>query len=443
MRRSAHQSTRRTYGPLEHGIAPNSINPDALQVHKTLRAAGFEAFLVGGCVRDLLLGLEPKDFDVSTSARPEEVHELFRRSRIVGRRFQIVHVRSGREIIEVSTFRGHHSPGFDSDPDSGEFSADESKVCADSGMLLRDNVFGSVEEDALRRDFTVNGLYYDPEERTVLDFSTGVEDLKARQLRVIGDPSTRFQEDPVRMLRAVRFAARLDFTIDPFAVAAIARSRELLLQVPPARMFDEVLKLLLTGRGESTFFLLEKHRLLELLFPPTLEALRADPAQRALLIAALRNGDARIAEERPVTPAFLFAALLWPPLARRMRELERAGATPLEALHRAAPESIAAQQKHSTIPRRFATPMREIWEMQHRLVARRQAARLAQHPRFRAAYDFLLLREQAGEQLDGAGEWWTRYQAGAAPAEPARAAPPPRTRRRRGGRRRSTPPDAS
>ena len=436
------RSGARRYGPREHGITPDLISTDALEVVRTLRRAGFESYLVGGCVRDLLLGHAPKDFDVSTSAHPDEVHALFRRSRIVGRRFQIVHVRSGREIIEVSTFRGHHSPGFDGDPESAEGlddddepverSPQESAVCANSGMLLRDNVFGTVEEDALRRDFTVNGLYYDPDANSVLDFSTGLEDLGAKVLRVVGEPAQRFQEDPVRMIRAIRFAAKLDFTIDPFAVAAIARCRHLMEGVAAARMFDEILKLLLTGRGEKTFALLEHHRLFELLFPATADAIRRLPLQRNLVTGALRNSDDRIARDRPVTPAFLFAALLWPPMVRRMALLEGRGEAPVAALHQASTEVIAAQVRLITIPRRFATPMREIWELQHRLESRRSPTRLVSHPRFRAAYDFLLLREQAGEDLAGAGDWWTRQQAGEDPPPPrAPEAAPARRRRRR------------
>jgi poly(A) polymerase len=431
----------RRYGPQEHGISPVSISSEARSVVHALREAGYEAYIVGGCVRDLLLGREPKDFDVSTSAHPEEVHRLFRRSRIVGRRFQIVHVRAGREVIEVSTFRGHHSPGFDSDPDiDGEpgdedaapgVRAQDSEVCAASGMLLRDNVFGTVEEDALRRDFTVNGLYYDPDSGIVLDFSTGVEDLAARQLRVIGDPVVRFQEDPVRMLRALRFAAKLGFAIDPFAVAAIARCRELLTRVPAARMFDEVLKLLLTGEGESSFLYAEQHRVFELLFPDTMKALRREPAQRDLVIRALRNSDERIVQGKAVTPAFLYAALLWPPLVARLRALLAEGMPEVAALHRAAPDVISAQAQRTTIPRRFATPMREIWDLQHRLVQRRSPQKLAAHPRFRAAYDFLLLREQAGEALQEAGAWWTQFQAGESPPPPQPERDVRRRRRRR------------
>ncbi|MFM7274590.1 MAG: polynucleotide adenylyltransferase PcnB [Gammaproteobacteria bacterium] len=431
---SATHAARR-YGPDAHGIRPEAISPEALHVVRTLRDAGHDAYLVGGCVRDLLLGRRPKDFDVSTSAHPDEVHGLFRRSRIVGRRFQIVHVRSGREIIEVSTFRGHHSPGFDGDPDGAGVEDDEdSSVCANSGMLLRDNVFGTLEEDALRRDFTVNGLYYDPDLGEVVDYSTGVKDLAAGVLRVVGEPAQRFQEDPVRMLRAIRFAARLDFRIDPFAVAAIARCRQLIEAVPAARMFEEVLKLLLNGRGEATFLLMEQHRLFEPLFPETAQAIRRMPRHRNLLVLALRNSDERLAQEKTVTPAFLFAALLWPPLLNRVERLAGRDLPPVAALHEAATELVAAQVRMVTIPRRFSTPMREIWDLQHRLESRRGAQRLMTHPRFRAAYDFLMLRELSGEELGGAGDWWSRMQAGEplpVPAQPTADAPPRRRRRRR------------
>lgn len=426
----------RRYGPGEHAIAPGLISPEGLAVYRGLREAGYDAYLVGGCVRDLLLGHEPKDFDVSTNARPDEIRSLFRRSRIVGRRFQIVHVRSGREVIEVSTFRGHHGADFDRDGDTetetqretGTAPAGTRTVCEQSGIVLRDNVFGSIEEDALRRDFTVNALYYDPDAGVVLDFSTGVADLRERQLRVIGDPQTRYQEDPVRMLRAVRFAAKLDFGIESEAEAAIAHCRHLLGRVAPARMFDEVLKLLLTGQGEETFARLDHADLFSALFPETAAALIDEPEERSFLIHGLRNSDRRIAENKPVTPAFLFAVLLWPAVTRRQHLIARAEKLPaFAALHEAVQDVVGAQMQQTTIPRRFATPMREIWEMQHRLIARRQPQRVASHPRFRAAYDFILIREEAGETLDGAGEWWTRFQSGEAMPQPA----PGRPRRRR------------
>jgi poly(A) polymerase len=422
----------RRYGPGEHHIAPQSIPTEAVWVYRELREAGFEAYLVGGCVRDLLLGYEPKDFDVSTNATPEEIRDIFRRSRIVGRRFQIVHVRSGREVIEVSTFRGHHSADFEPDSED-EQPLEGSASYAESGMLLRDNVFGNVEEDALRRDFSVNGLYYDPDANCVLDFSTGVADLEARVLRVIGDPVTRFQEDPVRMLRAARFAAKLDFVIEETALAAVAKCRKLLAQIPAARMFDEVLKLLLGGQGEATFAVMDHLGLFEPIFPQTARALRESPEERNLIVHALRNSDERIAQGKPVTPAFLYAALLWPALERRLRKLQEREQLPLAAaMYEAASEVVVEQCRSTTIPRRFSTPMREIWDLHQRLIGRRSPQKLAAHPRFRAAYDFILLREQSGEDLNGAGEWWTRFQSGEsmpAPAAPAR----PRRRRSPGG----------
>jgi len=423
----------RRYGAGEHHIAPQSIPPEAVWVYRELREAGFEAYLVGGCVRDLLLGYEPKDFDVSTNATPEEIRDIFRRSRIVGRRFQIVHVRSGREVIEVSTFRGHHSADFEPDSED-EQPPEDSASYAKSGMLLRDNVFGNVEEDALRRDFSVNGLYYDPDANCVLDFSTGVADLEARILRVIGDPVTRFQEDPVRMLRAARFAAKLDFTIEETALAAIAKCHKLLAQIPAARMFDEVLKLLLAGQGAATFAVMDHLGLFEPIFPQTARALRESPEERNLIVHALRNSDERIAQGKPVTPAFLYAALLWPALERRLRKLQERAQLPLPAaMYEAASEVVAEQCRSTTIPRRFSTPMREIWDLHQRLIGRRSPQKLAAHPRFRAAYDFVLLREQSGEDLNGAGEWWTRFQSGESMPAPAAPAARPRRRRRRSG----------
>ena len=421
----------RRYGAGEHHIAPQSIPPEAVWVYRELREAGFEAYLVGGCVRDLLLGYEPKDFDVSTNATPEEIRDIFRRSRIVGRRFQIVHVRSGREVIEVSTFRGHHSADFEPDSED-EQPLEGSASYAESGMLLRDNVFGNVEEDALRRDFSVNGLYYDPDANCVLDFSTGVADLEARILRVIGDPVTRFQEDPVRMLRAARFAAKLDFTIEETALAAIAKCHKLLAQIPAARMFDEVLKLLLAGQGAATFAVMDHLGLFEPIFPQTARALRESPEERNLIVHALRNSDERIAQGKPVTPAFLYAALLWPALERRLRKLQEREQLPLAAaMYEAASEVVVEQCRSTTIPRRFSTPMREIWDLHQRLIGRRSPQKLAAHPRFRAAYDFILLREQSGEDLNGAGEWWTRFQSGESMPAPAAPARPRRRRRRR------------
>lgn len=420
------------YGTGEHDIQLQQIPAQALWVYRELRNAGYDAYLVGGCVRDLLLGHEPKDFDISTNARPDQVRATFPRSRTVGRRFQIVHVRAGRDLIEVSTFRGHHSPDFELETDDDEQPTTGNVAYAASGMLLRDNVFGTIEEDALRRDFTINGLYYDPDANTVLDYCGGVADLATGTVRVIGDPVTRFQEDPVRMLRAVRFSARLGFSIDATALAAISRCRSLLDQIPAARLFDEVLKLLLTGNGEKTFALLDELSLFKAIFPETARLLAGSPRWRTLIGNALHNSDERIALGKPVTPAFLYAALLWPAVAQRVDSLTAKAHLPtLTAIHDAAPEVIITQCQRTVIPRRFSTPMREIWDLQQRLITRRSPQKLAAHPRFRAAYDFVLLREQSGDQLEGAGDWWTRFQDGEAPEPPARTQPRRRRRRRK------------
>ena len=426
----------------EHNIAFALISADALNICQRLQEAGFQAYLVGGCVRDLLLGREPKDFDISTDAHPHEIRELFRRSRIVGRRFQIVHVRSGREIIEVTTFRGHHEHEPDTEEDDFPLEADrDSKQYADTGMLLRDNVFGTLEEDALRRDFTVNALYYDPSSQVLLNFHDGLQDLQRQLLRVIGTPDQRYQEDPVRMLRAARFAAKLGFHLDEEAEAAIGRQRHLLHQVAAARLFDEVLKLLLGGYGARTFDLLVKYELLEFLAPDVAESLDIDPTEREFIVQALANSDQRIADDKPVTPAFLYASLLWPALVRRQEEIADQERIPLNgALRTAIPEIIADQAMCTTIPKRFSAPMREIWELQPKLVGRRQPGRTAAHPRFRAAYDFVLLREQVGEDLDGAGAWWTRYQEEhpiSSVTTPEQSDEKPRGRPRRRRRRRS------
>ncbi|SFX37085.1 polynucleotide adenylyltransferase PcnB [Marinospirillum alkaliphilum] len=385
----------------EHPISRSEIPEGALKVLYRLHKAGFQAYLVGGCIRDRLLGKTPKDFDVATDATPEQVNHLFRNSRMIGRRFRIVHVRFGREIIEVTTFRG-------------QANEDESKHLrqSDEGMLLRDNVWGNIEEDALRRDFTINALYYNVADFAIHDFTGGLEDLKSRTLRLIGDPDTRYREDPVRMLRAVRFAAKLGFHLDPATEAPIREQASLLLQVAPARMFDEVLKLFLAGHALDTFRLLKDYGLFAFLFPASAEAFKVNPTSLKLVEQALINTDQRIADERPVTPAFLYAALLWPGLELIYSDLLKNGVPPFPAMQQAGNRLLQRQQQHITIPKRFAFPMREIWDLQLKLPQRhgKRAWELLHQPRFRAAYDFLLLRETAGEATDGLAEWWTRFQ---------------------------------
>jgi poly(A) polymerase len=392
----------------EHCISRKNINDSALKVMARLRGQGHQAYLVGGAVRDLLLGGHPKDFDIATDATPEAVHALFRNSRIIGRRFRIVHVRFGREIIEVTTFRGHH----DNDAGSVTESGDNQSRQSASGRLLRDNVYGTLEEDAVRRDLTVNALYYDSGKFEVFDHVHGLQDLERRSICIIGEPAVRYREDPVRMLRVLRFAAKLDFGIEQHTARAIPASAHLLADIPSARLFDEFLKLFLSGHAAATLKQLLKHDLLKYLFPDTADCLRSDATGLALVHAAMNNTDLRIARDKPVTPAFILAALLWPVVKRRALKLQDHGDPAMAAMHSAGQQVIADAARHIAIPRRFSQPMREIWEFQPRLERRqgRRAAELVDHRRFRAAYDFLLLREQAGEETGDLGSWWTEFQ---------------------------------
>ena len=373
-----------------------------------LRGGGHQAYLVGGAVRDLLLGGHPKDFDIATDATPETVHALFRNSRIIGRRFRIVHVRFGREIIEVTTFRGHH----DSQPgQSTESGGNHSRQSA-SGLLLRDNVYGTLEEDAVRRDLTVNALYYDSGNFEVFDHVHGLKDLERRSICIIGEPAVRFTEDPVRMLRAVRFAAKLQFSIDQHTARAIPGCAHLLAEIPAARLFDEFLKLFMSGYATATLDQLLAHDLLRYLFPDTIKQMRRDATALPLVRAAMISTDQRIAKGKPVTPAFILAALLWPVVSHRAQQLEDRGDPPIPAMHSAGQTTVSEAAQNISIPKRFSQPMREIWEFQLRLQNRRgrKAAELVDHRRFRAAYDFLLLREQAGEETADLGSWWTEFQ---------------------------------
>ena len=398
----------------QHSISRALISENALKVLHRLRDAGYASLLVGGCVRDLMLGREPKDFDVVTDARPEEIRKLFHSARIIGRRFRLVHVRFGRGIIEVATFRAiprdiseEGRPDEDTADDTGE--AEEAPA-----SVADQNIFGNQEEDARRRDFTVNALYYDIRDFSVVDYANGVDDLKAGVLRMIGDPEARYREDPVRMLRVVRFAAKLSFKIEAKTEAPIERLAHLLATVPPARMFEEVLKLFHGGYALETFELLRRYNLFQYLFPLTDECLSREGQgfPRTLVLRALANTDARVNQGKPVTPAFLFAAMLWEPVCLQMQALAERGQSGYEALMRATDMVLQEQLQHVSIPRRFSVPMREIWAMQERLVRRggRQAFRLLEDKRFRAAYDFLLLRADTGEAPKELAEWWTRFQ---------------------------------
>ena len=363
-------------------------------------------------MRDQLLGREPKDFDVATDAHPEQVRELFRNCRLIGRRFRLAHVRFHDEIIEVATFRGP-SAVIEAVLDEDEEGEDVDPV-EEAGPIADDNVYGTVEEDALRRDFTINALYYNIEDFSVVDYASGMADLEAGMLRLIGDPATRYREDPVRMLRAVRFAAKLGFRIHPDSEAPIFELAPLLGDIPPARLFEEVLKLFHGGCALATFEQLRHYGLFSSLFPLTEESLEHEEGGFPLTFVAraLKNTDDRVNAGQPVTPAFLFAALLWEPLRERAALLQANGTPKMEALQRAADEVIAEQVQHIAFPRRFSVQAREIWNLQPRLEERRgkRVQSLIDHPRFRAAYDFLVLRSESGEGGAEAADWWTRYQ---------------------------------
>lgn len=387
----------------EHTISRANISDNALKVLYRLRQEDFQAHLVGGGVRDLLLGLEPKDFDVATDATPEQVREIFRNCRLIGRRFRLAHVHFGRDIIEVATFRG-----------SGGEEGDDAGRRVENGMIVRDNVYGTIAEDALRRDFTINALYYDIRDFSLIDYAGGLADLRAGRLRLIGDPEQRYREDPVRMLRAVRFACKLGFRIDPPTERPLFELGHLLGSIAPARLFDELLKLLHSGYGLEAFEKLRHYGLFAELFPETEAALAREEHAFPITFVSrgLANTDQRIQEHKPVTPFFLFAILLWEPVRQRYEALLEAGKPPAEALAQAASEVCTRQQQRVAIPKRFSLPMREIWALQPRFEQRqgRRPARLLTHPRFRAAYDFLVLRAESGEVEQELADWWTRFQ---------------------------------
>ncbi|MGD8498058.1 MAG: polynucleotide adenylyltransferase PcnB [Chromatiales bacterium] len=408
----------------EHPISRANISSSALKVLYRLKDAGYSAYLVGGGVRDLLLGREPKDFDVATDARPEDVRRLFRNCRLIGRRFRLAHVRFGREIIEVATFRAPH----DTDPGEG---------LVEGGRIIRDNVYGTIEQDALRRDFTINALYYDIRDFSVVDYAGALQDLEHGVLRLIGDPEVRYREDPVRMLRAVRFAAKLGFRIHPDSESPIYELGGLLSEIAPARLFDEVIKLFHGGAALQSFELLRHYDLFAQLFPMTEESLAHEEQGFPLTFVstALSNTDERVNIGKPVTPAFLFAVLLWEPVRHRARGHIEAGLSELEAIQLAGAEVVAEQAGYTAIPKRFSMPMREIWALQPRFRQRssRRVQRLLAHPQFRAAYDFLCLQAQCGEALQDDCDWWTRIQevSEAEQREMVQAQPSKRRRRRR------------
>jgi len=412
----------------EHNISRANISEQALRVLYRLRQENFQAHLVGGGVRDLLLGHEHKDIDVATDATPEQVRQVFRNCRLIGRRFRLAHVHFGRDIIEVATFRGSGS-------DDGE---DADRQVRD-GLIVRDNIYGSIEEDALRRDFTINALYYDIADFALIDYAGGIDDLRAGRLRLIGDPVKRYREDPVRMLRAVRFACKLGFTIEPATERPLFELGHLLRDIPAARLFDELLKLFHSGYGLEVFEKLRHYGLFGHLFPATEACLAREDHDFPITFVSrgLTNTDKRLAEDKPITPAFLYAILLWEPVRRRWEELVAHGMASIEAILLASSEICVDQQPLVAIPKRFSLPMREIWALQPRLEQRdgKRPYRLMTHPRFRAAYDFLVLRAEAGEADPELAAWWTRFQ-DASSQERARMTEPGARRKRRPRRRR-------
>ena len=385
----------------QHSISRKSISEPALKVLYRLSNSGHRACLVGGGVRDLLLGVQPKDFDVATDATPEEVRALFKNSRIIGRRFRLVHIRFGRDIIEVATFRAHaeDSPRTELDTD---------------GRILRDNTFGDIEEDALRRDFTINALYYDIRDYSLLDYAGGLQDIDNRQVRLIGDPETRYQEDPVRMLRALRFAAKLDFAIEDTAAQAIHECGRLLAVIPPARMFDEVIKLFHSGRALRIFELLREYDLLRYLVPALDEWLRDDPSELMLdfIDQALVNTDHRVNTGQPVSPGFIFAVLLWPVAWKQANQVQSDRKRMIPALVQEGEAVMKRQVRHISIPRRFSQMARDIWSAQPRFhrTQGKQAQRLLGFPVFRAAYDFMCIQARVGLLPYDLCSWWTEYQ---------------------------------
>ncbi len=401
-RRSAvtHKDARPViYGREKHNIAAESISRCARRTCEELQRAGYLAFVVGGAVRDLLLGRRPKDFDIATNATPDEVRSVFRRSRIIGRRFQIVHVLCGAEMVEVSTFRAHFTREAEDD------NVDE------HGRMLSDNIFGTQAEDAMRRDFTVNALFYDPVKEEVWDYVHGLKDLKARQLVMIGDPAQRYREDPVRMLRAARLSAKLGLEIDEKTRAPIRDLKHLLENVPHARLFEEILKLLLSGNAVECVRVLRELELHHGLLP-LLDTALEDPETGPFAMAALRATDERLAGDKPVSPAFLLAALLWGQVEKNLRKFTERGMPTVPALHNAMHEALDQQRDTLAIPRRFDATMKELWLMQPRFLQRggHRPFRLLEHPRFRAAYDFFALRAASANAPQEAAKWWERFQ---------------------------------
>jgi poly(A) polymerase len=417
----------------KHGIGREAISAGSRKVCEMLNERGYAAYVVGGAVRDLLLGLRPKDFDVATDAHPEEVHRVFRRSRLIGRRFKLVHALFGDETVEVSTFRARTASETD-----------------EHGRVLRDNIYGTLEDDAIRRDFTINALYYDPATETILDFHNGMRDLQHKSVRIVGDARARYREDPVRMLRAVRFAAKTGFAIDERTRKPIRELAHLLENVPPSRVYEEMQRLLFSGHAATALRQLRSEGLHHGLLP-LLDVIFEQPMGERFVRLALEETDARVRAGKGVSPAFLFAALLWHEVLAAWKKAQASGLKPIPALFKAMDAVLDIQTDKLAIPRRFTAVMKEIWALQPRFEQRsgRRPFALLVHERFRAGFDFLALRSASGEAPAELLHWWERFQrAGEAERHSMLLAPQPGERKRRRRRRRGRggpvlPPDAA
>lgn len=389
----------------EHAISRKQISDNALKVLYRLNSAGFDAYLVGGGVRDLLLGAKPKDFDIATNATPEQIQQLFRNCRLIGRRFRLAHIMFGREIIEVATFRGHHQ-------EESKNISQQSK----EGMLLRDNVYGTIDEDAERRDFTINAMYYNVQDYSIHDYAGGIDDLNDKLVRLIGDPETRYREDPVRMLRAIRFAAKLDFDIEEETAEPIEDLAYLLRDIPAARLYEESLKLLQSGHGLETYYLLREYNLFQQLFPAISEHFTDDYSSHTeqMLDQVLDSTDLRIEEGKRINPAFMFAAMLWYPMMEKAQQLmQHRHLNEYDAVMEASNQILDDQVKTIAIPRRHTTTIRDIWQLQLRLPRRngKRAFRLLEQNKFRAGFDFLEMRgEIEGKESKTLANWWETFQ---------------------------------
>lgn len=383
-----------------HNISKTNVSANALKVLNRLHYKGYEAYLVGGGVRDLMLGQQPKDFDVATNATPEQVRKIFNNARLIGRRFRLAHILFHREVIEVATFRADN-------PKKNNDKLQEN----DRGMLVRDNVYGDLKSDVWRRDLTINALYYCPQNSTIIDYTGGVNDIKQKVIRIIGEPTGRFKEDPVRMIRVIRFAAKLGFVIEPKTAKAMQEQAQQITHVSNSRLFEEVLKVYHCGQAQAVQQYLIDYPLFEPLFPQTAKLLAINPKVTKLINNALINTDKRINEGKSVTPAFLFAVMLWFPMLDTSKTFSK-DFPKLMALEKAMRHVLSLQSQITFIPKRFSEPIRQMWLLQDRFEKRfgKRPFRLLSHPRFRAAYDFLLIRAQAGDANPALAKWWTDFQ---------------------------------